>query len=128
MTDLTSVQTDQAPAPVGPYSQAVKADDLVFISGQIALHPKTGELVMESLEAETAQVLDNLLAVLAASGSSIEQVIKTTVYLADMNDFNAVNAIYSKYFKTHLPARVCVEVSRLPKDVRVEIDAIARVS
>ena len=119
------VSTGDAPEAIGPYSQAVIAGDLVFCSGQIALDPKTGELVSGGIEAQTRRVLDNLEAVLAAAGTSLARAVKTTIFLADMNDFGAVNAIYGERVGAEPPARATVEVSRLPKDVLVEIDAIA---
>ena len=121
------VQTQQAPAPVGPYSQAVKATGtLVFASGQIALDT-TGQLVGgEDVAVQTEQVMKNLAAVLESAGVGFEQVVKTTVFLADMNDFATVNAVYARYFnEENAPARACVEVARLPKNVKVEIDCIA---
>ncbi|ANM28543.1 hypothetical protein ABI59_01285 [Acidobacteria bacterium Mor1] len=119
------VSTDKAPGAVGPYSQAVKAGDTVWVSGQVALDPQTGELVSDDVAEQARQVLANLGAILTAAGSGMNQVIRTTVYLTDMNDFATVNAVYAEAFREPFPARACVEVSRLPKDVRVEIDAIA---
>lgn len=122
------IQTHQAPAPVGPYNQAVKAmGQLVFVAGQIPLDPQTGTIVGEGdVVLQTEQVIANLQAILAAAGASFEQVVKTTVFLADMNDFAAMNGVYAKYFAEETaPARACVEVARLPKDVRVEIECIA---
>ena len=121
----TPIFTEDAPAPIGPYSQAMKAGNLVFVSGQIALNPKTGELDNESLAKETECVLNNLTAVLKAAECDLSDVAKTTIFLDDMEHFNAVNAVYNSYFADHKPARACVEVSRLPKDVRVEIEAVA---
>lgn len=121
----TAVQTDRAPAAIGPYSQAIQAGGLVFCSGQIALVPGTGEMVSGDVEAQTRQVLDNLNEVLAAAGSSWNGVVKTTIYLSDLGDFQRVNAIYAERFGEVAPARACVEVSRLPKDALVEIDAVA---
>lgn len=122
------IRTDQAPAPVGPYNQAVKASgQLVFVAGQVPLDPQTGAIVGEGdVVQQTEQVMANLQAILTAAGASFEQVVKTTVFLADMNDFVAMNGIYAKYFaEATAPARACVEVARLPKDVRVEIECIA---
>ena len=122
------IQTNQAPAPVGPYSQAVQATGaFLFCSGQIALDPSTGELVGgDDVTAQAEQVMKNLGAVLSQANASWESVVKTTVFLADMNDFAAVNEVYAQYFDTDTaPARACVEVARLPKDVKVEIDCIA---
>lgn len=125
-----AVITAAAPAPVGPYNQAVKAGDLLFCSGQIALDPQTGEMVGNGdVEAETRQVLSNLKAVLAAGGSSPGRVVRTTVFLADLADFAAVNAIYNEVFGTAIaPARACVQVAALPKRARVEIDCVALVA
>jgi reactive intermediate/imine deaminase len=124
-----AVITRAAPAPVGPYNQAVRAGDLLFCSGQIALDPESGEIVGNGdVEAETRQVLTNLKAVLAAGGSSPERVVRTTVFLADLADFARVNALYDAVFGTAIaPARACVEVAALPKGARVEIDCVALV-
>ena len=124
-----AVITAAAPAPVGPYNQAVRAGDLLFCSGQIALDPQSGEMVGGGdVEAETRQVLSNLQAVLAAGGTSPERVVRTTVFLADLGDFAKVNALYNAVFGTAIaPARACVEVAALPKGARVEIDCIALV-
>lgn len=116
--------TDAAPAAIGPYSQAVSFERLLFTSGQIPLRPD-GSLVDGEIEAQTRQVLANLAAVLEAGGSSLSQVLKCTVFLADMNDFAAVNAIYAEAFPSDPPARSAVQVARLPRDVRIEIEAIA---
>jgi 2-iminobutanoate/2-iminopropanoate deaminase len=126
MTELERIQTGDAPAAIGPYSQAVVLGDLVFTAGQIALDPATMELVGgDDVAAQTERVMWNLSQILAAAGAGLETVVKTTVYLADMNDFAAMNEVYGRYFETDRPARSTVEVSRLPKDARVEIDAIA---
>jgi reactive intermediate/imine deaminase len=124
---LEAVITAQAPAPVGPYNQAVKASGVLYCSGQIAMDPSTGAMVGGGdVEAETRQVLTNLKAVLEAGGSSPQQVLRTTVFLADLGDFARVNAIYAEMFGEGVsPARACVEVAALPKGARVEIDAIA---
>lgn len=119
------VRSSDAPAPVASYSQAVRAGNLVFLSGQIALDPKTGQMVQGGVEAETRQVLDNIGAVLAAASSSYRDVVKATVYLADMNEFAAFNSVYAAYFAEEPPARVTVGVSALPRGARVEIEAIA---
>jgi len=119
------IQTSEAPPAIGPYSQAVRVGDWLFLSGQIAIDPASGKVVGDDTATQTRRVLDNLAAVLAAAGASLADVVKTTVYLADMNDFSAMNAIYAEYFAESPPARATVEVARLPKDVRVEIDAIA---
>jgi len=124
---LEAVVTAAAPAPVGPYNQAVKAAGLLFCSGQIALDPATGEMVGSGdVEAETRQVLANLQAVLAAAGCSPQQVVRTTVFLADLADFAKVNALYAEVFGAGVsPARACVQVAALPKGGRVEIDCVA---
>jgi 2-iminobutanoate/2-iminopropanoate deaminase len=119
------VRTPAAPNPVGPYSQAIKANGFVFASGQIALDPSTNQIVEGGIQSQTERVMHNLKAVLAAAGSDLNRVVKTTVYLADMNEFSAMNEIYGKFFGEGAPARSTVEVSRLPKDVRVEIDVVA---
>jgi 2-iminobutanoate/2-iminopropanoate deaminase len=125
-TRQTEIRTDDAPAPVGPYSQAIRHDDLVFVSGQIPLDPKTGKIVGGEIEDETRQVLANLKAVLEASGASLASVIKATVYLTDMSLFPRVNVIYAESFDSDpAPARATVEVSALPLGAHVEIDAIA---
>ena len=125
------INTDNAPAPVGPYNQAIAASgQFVFIAGQIAIDPRLGDVVYtDDVKKQTEQVLANLEAILTAAGATFQDVVKTTVFLADMNDFAAVNAVYAKYFPENTaPARACVQVSRLPKDVLVEIDAIAVIS
>ena len=119
------VSTPDAPAAIGPYSQAIACGGLVFCSGQVALDPATKELVQGGIEAETRQVLKNLANVLAASGSSLARVLKTTVYLKSMGDFAAMNAVYGQHFASAPPARATVEVARLPKDALVEIDCLA---
>lgn len=121
------VSSPAAPAAIGPYSQAIKANGFVFLSGQIPLDAATGTLVAGSVAEQTHRVLDNIQAVLAAAGAGLEQVVKTTVFLKDMNDFDAMNEVYGKYFPENAPARSTVEVARLPRDVRVEIDAIAAI-
>ncbi len=124
--DVQLVRTDAAPAAIGPYSQAVVAGGFVFCSGQIALNA-AGELVGGSAAEQTVQVMANLAAVLAGAGCGLGDIVKTTIFLKDMNDFSAVNEAYAKALGAHRPARATVEVSRLPKDVLVEIDCIARV-
>ena len=121
------VETTNAPAAIGPYSQAVRAGSLLFVSGQIPLYPKSGQLVAGGIEAETRQVLENLRAILQAAGSSFDHVVKTTIFLQDMQQFQKVNEIYGSYFKAPFPARATVEVARLPRNVQVEIDCIAQV-
>jgi 2-iminobutanoate/2-iminopropanoate deaminase len=122
---IETVATDRGPKAIGPYSQAIRANGFVFLSGQIPLDPKTQEVVEGDASVQTERVLENLKGVVEAAGSSIQRVVKTTVFLADMNDFAAMNEVYARYFVTHPPARSTVEVSRLPKNVRVEIDLIA---
>ncbi len=126
-SSATAISTVSAPSPVGPYNQAVLAGDWLYCSGQIALDPKTGIIVGEGeIEAETTQVICNLKAVLNAAGAQSTQVVRTTIYLVDLNDFQKVNEIYSQTFSSGTsPARACVEVSALPKGARVEIDCIA---
>lgn len=119
------VSTDKAPGAIGPYSQAVKAGGMVFCSGQIPLDPATGELVSEDVSEQTEQVLKNLGEVLAAAGTDFGKVVKTTIFLADMNDFTAVNQVYGRYFSDNKPARATVQAARLPRDAKVEIDCIA---
>jgi len=119
------VATGNAPQAIGPYSQAVKHNGLVFCSGQIPLDPATGQVVEGGIAEQTARVLDNLKGVLEAAGASLDSVVKTTVFVKDLSEFAAINAVYAKYFGTLAPARSTVEVARLPKDVKVEIEAIA---
>jgi 2-iminobutanoate/2-iminopropanoate deaminase len=121
------IQTPNAPQAIGPYSQAIVSQGLVFVSGQIPLDPASGLLMMGTIQEQTQRVLENLKAVLEAAGSSLELVVKTTVYLKDMSEFPAMNEVYGEYFSGGLPARATVEVSRLPRDVSVEIDCIAAV-
>ncbi len=120
-----TIRSDKAPAPIGPYSQAILAGDHVFCSGMIALDPQSGELVGSDAAAQADQALKNLGAVLAAAGMSYTDVVKTTVFLIDMNDFTAVNTVYATYFDANKPARSTVAVAGLPKGARVEIDAVA---
>lgn len=119
------IATEKAPAAIGPYSQAISIGNLVFTSGQIALVPETGLLEQTSLESETRQVMKNLKAVLEASGVSFDHVVKTSIFLKDMDDFAEVNTLYASYFTGDFPARETVQVAKLPKDVRVEISMIA---
>ncbi|MEW6362835.1 MAG: RidA family protein [Pyrinomonadaceae bacterium] len=119
------VTTENAPGAIGPYSQAIKVNGLVFCSGQIPIDPGTGEFVAGGVSEQTEQVLKNLSAVLEAAGTSIENVIKTTVFLADMNDFAAMNEVYGRFFDKNKPARATVQAARLPRDARVEIECIA---
>lgn len=120
------IHTHQAPEPVGPYSQAIETNGLIFTAGQIPLDPKTGELVAGDICLQTRQVMENLKAVLEAAGSSLDQAVKLTLFLKDMNDFPVINAVYADYFdEATAPARSTVEVAQLPKDVAIEIEAIA---
>jgi len=119
------VRTENAPEPVGQYSQAVVVGNLVWTSGQIGIDPQTGKLVSGGIETETEQVLKNLVAVLAAAGSGLDRVIKTTIFISDMNEFARVNAIYARYFQEPYPARSTVQVSALPKGAAVEIEVVA---
>jgi 2-iminobutanoate/2-iminopropanoate deaminase len=120
------IKTDKAPKAIAPYSQAIEANGFIFVSGQICLDPATGKLVAGDVREQTAQVLNNLNAVLEAVGSSLAAVVKTTVYLQDMNEFSDMNEVYDTFFEPPYPARACVQAARLPKDVRVEIEAIAQ--
>jgi 2-iminobutanoate/2-iminopropanoate deaminase len=119
------IQTDRAPHAIGPYSQAVKTDGLVFASGQIPTDPETGQFVPGGIAEQTEQALKNLAAVLEAAGSGLNRVVKTTVFLLDMNEFGAMNEVYGRFFRNEPPARATVEAARLPRDARVEIEAIA---
>lgn len=119
------IATQKAPAAIGPYSQGIKANGFLFLSGQVALDPASGQLVGEDIRAQTEQVLNNLQAVLEAAGSSLAAVVKTTVFLADLNDFAAMNEVYARFFPADPPARATLEAARLPREARVEIDAIA---
>jgi 2-iminobutanoate/2-iminopropanoate deaminase len=118
------IQTDKAPLAIGPYSQAIRAGNMVFVSGQIPIDPATGE-ILQGIERQAVQVMENIRSVLAAAGASFSDVVKTTVFVRDLNDFARVNEIYARYFEAPFPARACVEVSRLPKDVLVEVEALA---
>ena len=122
------IQTDNAPAAIGPYSQAIKANGFVFVSGQIPIDPQTGEFVAGGIAEQTARVLKNLTAVLEAAGSSLERVVKTTVFLADMKEFAGMNEVYKDFFPSPPPARSTVAAAGLPRDARVEIEAVALVS
>ena len=127
MSDRERVQTDGAPAAIGPYSQAIVSGGFIFTAGQIALHPETGAIVDGGVEAQAVRVLQNLTAVLEAAGSSMKNVVKATMYLADISDFVTVNEIYGQYFEEPFPARSAIQAAALPKGALVEIDAIARV-
>lgn len=124
----TIVRTDEAPAPVGPYSQGLVLDGWIWTSGQVALDPSTGKIVGQDAATQADRALSNIEAILKAGGSSLGQVVRATVYLTNMDDFAAVNAVYARYFPSAFPARSCVEVSRLPLGALVEIDVIARVT
>jgi 2-iminobutanoate/2-iminopropanoate deaminase len=119
------VKTTHAPAALGPYSQAIKAGGFVYVSGQVPIDPATGEFVAGGIAEQTDRVLKNVAAVLEAAGSSLDQVVKTTVFLADMDEFSAMNEVYAKFFKEAPPARATVQAARLPRDARVEIEAVA---
>lgn len=119
------IHTDNAPKAIGPYSQAIKAGNLLFVSGQVPFDPATMEIVEGGVQEQTTRVLENLKAILKEAGASFDNVVKTTVFIKDMNDFGAINEIYAKYFGENKPARACVEVARLPRDVKVEIEVIA---
>ena len=119
------ISTDRGPRAIGPYSQAIRANGFLFLSGQVSLDPATQQLVPGDIAAQTTRVLENLKGILEAAGSSLDRVVKTTVYLKDMNDFSAMNEVYARYFPNDPPARATVEVARLPKDARVEIELIA---
>lgn len=128
MPGLNTVQTDHAPAAIGPYSQGIVANGFVYTAGQIPLDPATMQLVGgDDVAAQTERVMENLAAILESAGASLGSVVKTTVFLKDMDDFGAMNEVYGRHFGDHRPARSTVQVTRLPKDVRVEIDAVALV-
>ena len=121
----TAISSPHAPAAIGPYSPAIRAGSLLFVSGQVPIDPATGNLVSADISAQTRRVLDSLGALLAAAGRTYADVVRTTVYLSDLNDFAAMNAVYGQYFTEPHPARATVQVARLPKDARIELDAIA---
>lgn len=125
MTRIETISSESAPGAIGPYSQAVRAGNLLFCSGQIPIDPETGEFVSDDVTEQTEQVIKNLSAVLEAGGSSLEAVVKTTVFLADMEDFAKMNEVYARFFSGNKPARATVQAARLPKDARVEIEVIA---
>ena len=122
------IQSDQAPSPIGPYSQAVIAGNMIYVSGQIALHPVTGELVMSNLEAETRQVMENIRAILAQASVSFDAIVKSSIFLSDMAHFTRVNEVYASFFTGNYPARETIQVAGLPKNVNVEISVIAYLS
>jgi 2-iminobutanoate/2-iminopropanoate deaminase len=119
------VTTDRGPKPIGPYSQAIKANGFLFLSGQVALDPKTGELTGNDIRQQTERVLENIKAIVEAAGSNLHHVVKTTVFLKDMSDFPAMNEVYGRYFSAAPPARSTVQVARLPKEALVEIELVA---
>ena len=119
------INTDKAPGAIGPYSQAIKAGNTVYVSGQLPVVPASGVFAVGGIAEQTRQSLENVKAILEAAGGALDQVVKTTVLIKDMNDFAAMNAVYAEYFATDCPARVCFEVARLPKDALVEIEAVA---
>ena len=119
------IQTNNAPQAIGPYSQAVMANGTLYVSGQIPVVPATGAIVSDKVEDQTRQVMENVKAVVEAAGLTLNNVVKTTVFIKNMDDFAVINGIYSEYFKENSPARACVEVTRLPKDVLIEMEAIA---
>ncbi|NQY68160.1 MAG: RidA family protein [Flavobacteriales bacterium] len=121
----TIIHTEAAPAPIGPYNQAILKNGTLYISGQIPLDPVSGEIVNSDIVAETKQVMENLKAVLEAASMDLSNVVKTSIFISDMNDFGKINEVYGNYFTSEEPARECVQVARLPKDVNVEISAIA---
>jgi len=123
--DRKIVKTDKAPQAIGPYSQAIEAGGFVFISGQIPIDPKTGNVVQEDIKSQTTLIMENAKAILDSSGCTMASVVKTTIYLKDMADFGSVNEVYGEYFTVDPPARATVEVSRLPKDVALEMDFVA---
>ncbi len=123
-----AVSTPSAPQAIGPYSQGIRAGSLLFVSGQVPIDPATGNIVDGDIAAQTHRVLQNITEILKAGGASLDHVVRTTVFLADMNDFAAMNAVYATYFNAPAPARATVQVSRLPKDARVEIDVIASIT
>ena len=121
----TIINTEKAPAAIGPYSQAVKTETMVFISGQLAFDPATGNLITDDIKAEARQAMNNLKTILEASGSSLEKVVKTTLFIKNMDDFPLINEVYGEFFIVDFPARACVEVARLPRDAHFEIEAVA---
>ncbi len=123
--EKTVISTNKAPAAIGPYSQAIRAGNLVFVSGQIPIIPATGELVQGDIRLQTRQALENLKHILAAAGASLDSVVKTTVFMKDLNDYSAINDVYKEFFSNKPPARAAVQAARLPRDVGVEIEAIA---
>jgi 2-iminobutanoate/2-iminopropanoate deaminase len=126
MNNKSVVSTPNAPSAIGPYSQAIRAGDLLFVSGQIPIDPSTGKLIEDTtIQAQTRRVMENLIAIVRASGGSVENIVRTTVFLRDMNDFGEMNSVYAEYFQSAPPARSTIQAARLPRDVAVEIDCIA---
>ena len=119
------INTDKSPAAIGPYSQGIKTGNLLFVSGQMPINPSTGEIVGGTIKDQTARVIENLRAILEEAGLTLDNVVKTTVFIKDMNEFSNINEVYASYFTKTKPARSCVEVARLPKDVGIEMEAIA---
>mgnify|MGYP006075120041 FL=1 len=119
------IETNNAPAPIGPYSQAVLSKNTLYTSGQIAINPKSGKLILESIELETTQVMDNMKAILKEAGMNFDHVVKASIFISNMDDFTQINTVYNQYFTSDYPARETVQVARLPKDVNVEISMIA---
>ena len=122
---ISTITTNKAPSAVGPYSQGVKVNSLIFTSGQLPIVPETGELLKDDIKKETRQCLENVKAILREAGATLENVVKVNIYIVNMDDFSSINEVYEEYFNEHKPARSCVEVSRLPKDGNIEIEAIA---
>ncbi|MCF6460613.1 reactive intermediate/imine deaminase [Clostridium sp. Cult3] len=122
---MSSIATNKAPSAVGPYSQGIKANSLIFTSGQLPIVPETGELLKNDIKKETRQCLENVNSILKEAGATLENVVKVNIYIVNMDDFSSINEVYEEYFNEHKPARSCVEVSRLPKDGNIEIEAIA---
>lgn len=127
MMERKVINTSKAPSAIGPYSQAIKVGQMLFTSGQIPIDPATGELVNDDIKKATERVMENLKAILEEAGTSLGNVVKTVIFIKDMNNFAAINEVYGKYFTNNPPARSCVEVARLPKDVQIEIEAVALV-
>ena len=119
------IETNNAPAPIGPYSQAVLSKNTLYTSGQIAINPKSGKLILESIELETTQVMDNMKAILKEAGMNFDHVVKASIFISNMDDFTQINTVYNQYFTSDYPARETIQVARLPKDVNVEISMIA---
>lgn len=128
MPEKSAINVTSAPLPIGPYSQGIKFENLIFISGQIALDPKTNKIVSDDIGQQTRQCLENIKNILEATGAALFNVLKTTIYLTSLDDFETVNKVYAEYFKVDPPARATVQVSRLPRNARIEIEAVAYVS